>query len=195
MVSSVSKLLLCRASAPWITGRGPFERVSSWLIFGSLIFKTSLSCLVECNRKTGSSNQELKGIHGSGFKRDFPGSSEVKASACNTGAWVWSLGQEDPLEKEMATHSSIFAWRIPWMEEPGRLQSTGSQRVGHDWATSLSLSWKWGSMIIWWPIIPTAFEYLFKEFECTWEQWRKTRLLSSDGPGQFNSNLNWQVLH
>ena len=46
--------------------------------------------------------------------------------------WVQSLGQEDPLEKEMATHSSILAWRIPWMEEPGRLQSTGSQRVGHD---------------------------------------------------------------
>ena len=46
--------------------------------------------------------------------------------------WVRSLGQEDPLEKEMATHSSILAWRIPWMEEPGRLQSTGSQRVGHD---------------------------------------------------------------
>ena len=51
--------------------------------------------------------------------------------------WVQSLGREDPLEKEMATHSSILAWRIPWMEEPGGLQSTGSQRVGHDWATSL----------------------------------------------------------
>ena len=47
------------------------------------------------------------------------------------------LGQEDPLEKETATHSSIVAWRIPWTEEPGGLQSTGSQRVGHDWATSL----------------------------------------------------------
>ena len=45
---------------------------------------------------------------------------------------VQSLGQEDPLEKEMATHSSILAWRIPWMEEPGRLQSMGLQRVGHD---------------------------------------------------------------
>ena len=43
---------------------------------------------------------------------------------------VQSLGQEDPLEKETATHSSILAWRIPWMEEPGRLQSTGLQRVG-----------------------------------------------------------------
>ena len=46
--------------------------------------------------------------------------------------WVQSLGQEDPLEKEMATHSSILAWRIPWMEEPGGLESTGSQRVRHD---------------------------------------------------------------
>ena len=45
---------------------------------------------------------------------------------------VRSLGREDPLEKEMVTHSSILAWRIPWMEKPGRLQSTGSQRVGHD---------------------------------------------------------------
>ena len=45
---------------------------------------------------------------------------------------VSSLGQEDSLEKEMATHSSILAWKIPWMEEPDRLQSTGSQRVRHD---------------------------------------------------------------
>ena len=51
--------------------------------------------------------------------------------------WVRSLGREDPLEKEMATHSSILAWKIPWMEEPGRLQSLGLQRVGHDLATSL----------------------------------------------------------
>ena len=46
--------------------------------------------------------------------------------------WVQSLGQEDPLEKEMATHSSILAWKIPWTEDPGRLQSMGSQRVGHN---------------------------------------------------------------
>ena len=49
--------------------------------------------------------------------------------------WVQSLGWDDPLEKGMATHSSILAWRIPWTEEPGRLQSMGSQRVGHDWET------------------------------------------------------------
>ena len=52
--------------------------------------------------------------------------------------WVWSLGREDPQEKEMATHISPLAWKIRWMEEPGRLQSTEFQRVRHDWATSLS---------------------------------------------------------
>ena len=46
--------------------------------------------------------------------------------------WVLTLGWEDLLEKEMAAHSSILAWKIPWTEDPGRLQSMGSQRVGHD---------------------------------------------------------------
>ena len=50
---------------------------------------------------------------------------------------VWSLGWEDPLEKEMATHYSTLAWKIPGTEEPGRLQSMGLQRVAHDWVTSL----------------------------------------------------------
>ena len=49
--------------------------------------------------------------------------------------WFRSLGWEDPLEKEMAIHSSTIAWKIPWTEDPGRLQSMGSQRVGHNWAT------------------------------------------------------------
>ena len=52
---------------------------------------------------------------------------------------VRSLGWEDLLEKEMAAHSSILAWKIPWMADPGRLMSMGSQRVGHDWATSAGL--------------------------------------------------------
>ena len=59
--------------------------------------------------------------------------------------WVRSLGWEDPLEKEMATHSSMPSWRSPWTEELGGLQSTGSQRVRHDWVTSLSLF-----TFIWW---------------------------------------------
>ena len=53
--------------------------------------------------------------------------------------WVWSLGWEDSLEEGMATNSSIFAWRIPWPEGPGGLQSMGSQRVGHDWAAKHSI--------------------------------------------------------
>ena len=54
--------------------------------------------------------------------------------------WALSLGQEDPLEKEMAIHSSILAWRIPWTEEPGGLQFMGLQRVGYDWATNVNFS-------------------------------------------------------
>ena len=56
----------------------------------------------------------------------------VKNLPAKQEMWVQSLGREDPLEEEMATHSSILAWRIPWTEEPGGLQSMGSQRVGHD---------------------------------------------------------------
>ena len=59
-------------------------------------------------------------------------------------AWVWSLGQEDPLEEEMATHSSILAWKTPWTEEPGGRQSLGLQRVRHDsdWAHSRTWAYK-----------------------------------------------------
>ena len=69
------------------------------------------------------------------------GSSWIRVGPESNELWgtrVQSLGWEDLLEKEMATHSSISAWRILWMEEPHRLQSMGSQRVGHDWAPSLS---------------------------------------------------------
>ena len=56
----------------------------------------------------------------------------VKSLPTMWETWVQSLGQEDLLEKEMATHSSILVWKTPWMEEPGKLQSMGLQRVGHD---------------------------------------------------------------
>ena len=59
-------------------------------------------------------------------------SQRIKLLPAIHETWVLSLGWEDPLEKEMATHSSILAWRVPWTEEPGGLQSTGSQRVGHN---------------------------------------------------------------
>ena len=68
------------------------------------------------------------------------GASLVAQSVKNLPAvqetWVRSPGREDPLEKEMVTHSSILAWKISWTKEPGGLQSMGSQRVGHDWATN-----------------------------------------------------------
>ena len=76
----------------------------------------------------------------------FPGGSVVMSPPAKQETRLRSLGQEDPLEKEMAIHSSILAWRIPWTEEPGRLQSTGSQRVGHDWATSPSPSDSWSCL-------------------------------------------------
>ena len=57
--------------------------------------------------------------------------------------WVWSLGWEDPLEEGLATHSNILAWRISWMEEPGRLQSMASQRVGHDWPQKQQHTYMW----------------------------------------------------
>ena len=66
----------------------------------------------------------------------FPGGSEDKASACKAEDPGSIPGLGRSLEKEMVTHSSIPAWRIPWTKEPGGLQSTGSQRVGHDWVTS-----------------------------------------------------------
>ena len=62
----------------------------------------------------------------------FPGGSVVKNHPVMHESWVQPLGWEDPLEKEMATHSSILAREIPWTEEPGRLQSMGLQRVRHD---------------------------------------------------------------
>ena len=59
---------------------------------------------------------------------DFPGGSVVKNLPAKQETQVWSLGQEDPLEKEMATHSSILAWRTPWIKEPGGLQTMESQK-------------------------------------------------------------------
>ena len=61
--------------------------------------------------------------------------------------WVLPLGRENPPGKEMATHSRILAWRIPWTEEPGGLQSMGSPRVGHDWVTDT---------YTWWAVYPGA---------------------------------------
>ena len=65
----------------------------------------------------------------------FPDGSVVKNLLAMQESWVPSLGQEDPLKEEMATHFSILAWKTPWTEDPGGLQSIGLQRVGQDWVT------------------------------------------------------------
>ena len=70
---------------------------------------------------------------------EFPSSDDKSLPAVQETQFL-SLGREDPLEKEMVTHSSFLAWRIPWIEEPGGLHSMGSQRVGRDWAISLNHS-------------------------------------------------------
>ena len=82
-------------------------------------------------------NFKLRDLIGAHVWEGFPSGSAVKSPPVmqKTEAMrAWSLGQEDPLEEEMATRSSILAWIIPWTEEPGELQSTGSQRIGHDWS-------------------------------------------------------------
>ena len=66
------------------------------------------------------------------IEHSFPVAQRLKHLPGIQETWVRSLGREDPLEKEIATHSSTLAWKIPWREEPGRLQSMGSQRVGND---------------------------------------------------------------
>ena len=65
-------------------------------------------------------------------RESFPGGAVVKNPPAKQETWVQFLGQEDTLEREMATHSNILAWEIPWTEEPGRLQSVGLQRVKHN---------------------------------------------------------------
>ena len=78
------------------------------------------------------------GLYWDGVRVGFPGGSDDKRIylPAMQATWVQSLDQEDPLEKRMATHSSSLAWRISWTEEPGGLQSMGSQRVRRDWATN-----------------------------------------------------------
>ena len=102
------------------------ERERQILYSNICIYMESRKMVLE-NLFTGQQWRSKGGLAAQRLKR-LPARRETR---------VQSLRREDPLEKEMATHSSILAWRIPWTEEPGRLQSTGSQRVGHNWATLL----------------------------------------------------------
>ena len=116
--------------------------------------------------------------------------------------WVWSLGQEDPLEKEMASHSNILAWRISWTEKPGGLQVTGSQRVRHDWSDLvgmyvciwvlcvcvLNYTWVLGfdikCVILWIMRAPMVVQTL-KNLPIMWETWVQS-LSWEDSPGEGN---------
>ena len=105
----------------------------------------------------------------------------VKRLPTKRETWVRSLGWEDPLEKDMATHSSILAWKIPWTEEPGGLQSMGSQRVGHDWA-AFTLPYlceqRWNIYFL--PLIPSEFRVF------QWVFWLPWQYIYSH---KFNKNL------
>ena len=97
-------------------------------------FLHTLSSLGVCRLFDGSHSDWCEMVPHYGFDLHylFPGGSDGKASACKAGDLGSIPGWEDPLEKEMATHSSTVAWKVPWTEEPCKLQSMGSQRVRHD---------------------------------------------------------------
>ena len=116
-----------------------FPHSSNWYLFDSLELRESMWgwTLFPTKRKMGHEKASVFGR--------VPQSPwllwwlrTVKHLPTMWETWARSLGREDPLEKEMATHSRILAWKIPWAEDPGRLQSMGSQRVEHDWETSLT---------------------------------------------------------
>ena len=116
----------------------PWQHVSWWLNFGQPILLWT-DCvpfhkIIESALTPTWGHLKAKPLGGSLVAQ------MIKHLPTMQETWVQSLGWEDLLEEEMATHSSILAWKIPWMEKPGRLQSMGSQRVRHDWETSLSLA-------------------------------------------------------
>ena len=120
-----------------------------------------------------------------------PGGSEGKASAVMRETQVQSLGWEDPLEKEMATHSSILVWRTPLMEEPGGLQSTGSQRVGHDWVTTLYTlkeirSYAWRSLLV----VQGLYIYLWKDIKISTHPFHLMYQQMSD-PRKNTESASW----
>ena len=102
-----------------------------------------------------------------------------KESACNAGDLGLIAGLGRYLEKEMATHSSMFVWRIPWTEEPGSLQSTGSSRVRQDWATNTHTNWDMNTSLlreklrVWIPswLCPDPAGGVYAEFGSTFLTW------------------------
>ena len=115
----------CRQMLYRLSHQGsPHLTVNHIHVFSSLYLCTSVLYMYMYNHK-----HVISFLYFFVFLGLFPGGSGSKESVCNAGYLVWLLGQEDPLEKGMATHSSILSWRIPWTQDPGGLQSMGSQRV------------------------------------------------------------------
>ena len=103
--------------------------------------------------------------------------------------WVWPLGWEDRLEKEMATHSSILAWWIPWTEEPGGLQSTGLQRVRHGWATLLTSNDKQQTSVPEKDVRKLRFEHKGKAESWQWNSNLEEKPLATYPPRLIHDNL------
>ena len=127
------------AGAPGNSPEGPHSRPSGcfFLSFFNWRIIALQNFVVFCQTWTWISQRHTYGLPFT--VRASLVAQTVKRLPAMRETWVRFLGREDPLEKEMAIHSSTLAWKIPWTEEPDRLQSMGSQRVGHDWATSLWL--------------------------------------------------------
>ena len=132
-----------------------------WCLIISKIFTYCAIIIYTCTWKHNSAGKESacnagdpssipglgrSAVEGIGYPPQYSWASLVAQMVKNLPAmretWVQSLGWEDPLEKGMDIDSNILAWRIPWTEEPGRLQSMGSLRVRHDWVIWLTLTWK-----------------------------------------------------
>ena len=156
-LTNLTPCLLAMPKAPIHTGRVLHKWWLLLFIFQcSLLFNEMLGFggahwVEECTPKWY--NQVLASLVAQRLKR-LPGMQETL---------VRSLGREDPLEKEMATHSSTIAWKISWREEPGRLQSMGSQRVRHDWATSLHFLA---------PSTYESFKYVLFAYDTIYIQWK-----------------------
>ena len=109
--------------------RLPLATRMRWFSMSAWVAEGICEAMLECQLLLRALGVDL----GSRASWDPTFGLNCKESVCNAGDPVWSLDQEDHLEEGMATRSSTFAWRIPWTEEPGGLQSTGSHGVGHDW--------------------------------------------------------------
>ena len=142
VLTGVAACHLCAPKASgWVSSLGwedPLEEGMEWTLKGSFpLGLTGLISLLSKGLWRVFSSITVQKHQFFGAQLTSMVLQTVKRLSTMRETQVWSLGWEDPLEREIAIHSSTIAWKIPWTEEPGRLQSMGSQRVGHDWATSL----------------------------------------------------------